>query len=231
MITNLVSLYFRYRPRNHTRVTLRVLIIAVIVASPSLFEIIVVWLFIEDFSVPDIFDGPRFALNITTIGLLYHFLSNVADKYLSKFHPFSSTKDEENRKSFNAFKNMFGYQNMKRNLEDAEYGIDLDFATSLWAAEAFLDPKFIIYDKELENSRIDLINEIISYNYFLSIHLYPDYSNSNRFVIPPEWKHTGMLSKYLDHEKKIRERSTVLIDKLDDFYKKARLNGLLSTDS
>lgn len=230
-ISHIAELYFRYRPRNHTRISLKALVVAGIIATPTALDYILLFFSVIDEQILPDYNGIVYAYYLIIIILSYHFISSILEFSLRQFNPLLKKQAEENKKAFDVFQKHFSYQFMKRNLEDAEFGVNSDFVLQLSIAGVFLDPKYSLFDKELESKRIDLINEILSYNHFLSLHLYHVHGNPDRLAIPGEWKHQGMMDKYKDHEKKIRKRSMELLGKVYEFYQLSREKKLLETDN
>lgn len=230
-LSKLAPIYFRFRPKSYTRITRYAISVAALIVSPSLFELAVEYFLKYTLESLDNYNGFEYASWIIISALVFHFLSDLTDKSFRRLYPYKIKKEEQDKSSIKSLKKIFNYNYMKSNLERAEFGVSRDFVNTLSMAEIFFDPKYKLHDTELEKKRVNLIKEIIDYNYFLSIHLYPVHGNTNRFAIPGEWKHANLKDKYKKHAIKIKKRSSKHIKLLDDFYTKAKDKMLIEADN
>ena len=88
--------------------------------------------------------------------------------------------------------------------------------------EFFLSPQYKLYNKSVEKIRWEFLTQSEKFNTFLSNHLYQDYGNKNRLVIPREWLKDDRITLYKEHEKKISDRAISLFQYYHQFYETAK---------
>jgi len=225
LFNKFVEFYKIHRGNDYYRITLYSLVIPIAIFTTSILDVVLNYFSIR-LNIPDIFIPPIYGLYTLAIIFLFFIICYFIDTRNRPLNPHIRDIEEQKREHdkivVNKIISIVDYDYFKDKLENAHNGVDWAFVDKLTELEYYLSPKYKLYNTLVEKLRMEFLILAEKFNSFLSVHLYTDYGNTDRLIIPPEWLRDSRIKLYMEHEKKISEKAHYLFQVYRNFYEAAK---------